>query len=119
MTFTLSFLKTFFIMGYLISPIIGFLFVFIIGLGLFVGRSEEWSKLDSVYYSLITASTVGYGDLRPTQKSTKLASVAIAMLGILLTGIVVATALKSLEVSFANRSDFEEIRTKFESSDRG
>ncbi|MFT4548913.1 MAG: putative membrane protein [Verrucomicrobiales bacterium] len=115
MAFTFTFLKTFFIMGYLISPIIGFLFVFIIGLGLFVGRLEKWSRVDSFYYSLITASTVGYGDLRPTQKSTKLASVVIAMLGILLTGIVVATALKSLEVCFENRSDFEEIRTKFKS----
>jgi hypothetical protein len=33
-------------------------------LGLVVGRKEGWSRFDSVYWSFITATTVGYGDIR-------------------------------------------------------
>ena len=48
-----------------------------------------------MYYGFITATTVGYGDIRPSQTSSKLLAIAIALTGMVLTGIVVALAVES------------------------
>ena len=40
----------------------------ILGLGLLIGKRERWSLSDTVYYSFITATTVGYGDLHPRKR---------------------------------------------------
>jgi voltage-gated potassium channel len=114
MAFTLSFIKTFFVIAFQVSPIIGTLLLIIISLGQWVGRLEKWSRLDSLYYSFITATTVGYGDFRPSRKRSKLASIAIALTGVLLTGIMVAIALYALEICFERLRDIEEIRSRLE-----
>ena len=115
MAFTLSFLKAFFTMCYLIGPLLGLLLLNIIVLGLAVGRVENWSKLDSLYYAFITATTVGYGDLRPIHPRSKLCAIAIALTGLLLTGIIVATGLRSIEISIDLNYNLEDIRKMFES----
>ena len=112
MAFTLSFLKTFFFSAFLISPVICFLLIMIIGLGQLVGRYEHWSKSDALYYAFITATTVGYGDFRPSRRRSKLTAIAIALTGILLTGIIVAIGIKALESSFETHYDVEELRAR-------
>lgn len=37
-----------------------------------VGIIEEWSPLESIYWSIVTLTTVGYGDYTPTKKSSVL-----------------------------------------------
>jgi len=49
--------------------------------GLVAGRKEGWSRFDSVYWSFITATTVGYGDIRPVKRASKISAVVIALLG--------------------------------------
>jgi voltage-gated potassium channel len=49
------------------------------------------------YWSFITALTIGYGDIRPDKKSTRILSVIIGMLGIMFTGIIVAATTKALK----------------------
>jgi len=41
-------------------------------LGYGVGRKEGWSHMDTFYWSFVTATTVGYGDLRPVKNASKL-----------------------------------------------
>lgn len=60
-------------------------FLPVVGGGLLIGRLEGWGAYDSIYYSLITASTIGLGDLYPKTRSGRLAAV-------LLIPILVATA---------------------------
>ena len=43
---------------------------------------EGWSWLDSLYFSVITLSTVGYGDFSPTTTASKLFTIAYIFLGI-------------------------------------
>jgi hypothetical protein len=45
---------------------------------------EGWSWLDSVYFLVITMTTIGYGDLTPTQPGTKLLTIFVALNGIVL-----------------------------------
>jgi len=100
MDFSLAFLGYFFHGLYLVGPLILFLLLIILMLGQFVGRIENWSRFDAVYWTLITAMTVGYGDFRPQQRLTKSLSLVIAFTGLILTGITVAIALDAATRSF-------------------
>jgi len=82
MEFSITFLKILFWGIYLIAPILLLLGVVIVTLGLVVGRIESWTKFDALYWAFITALTVGYGDIRPKKKSSRILSTMIAIIGI-------------------------------------
>ena len=48
---------------------------------------EDWGWIDSVYFTVITLTTVGYGDLAPTSGPSKLFTVFLVLVGI---GVIVA-----------------------------
>ena len=54
---------------------------------LFYWQAEGWSVVDSLYFTVITLTTVGYGDLAPSSAGSKLFTVAYVLLGL---GILVA-----------------------------
>jgi len=62
-------------------------------LGQMAGTKEGWSRFDSLYWTFITATTVGYGDIRPTKRGSRVFAMFIAFLGLLMTGIVIAVAV--------------------------
>lgn len=43
---------------------------------------EDWSWVDSLYFSVVAISTVGFGDLVPTSDGAKLFTVAYIIVGI-------------------------------------
>ncbi len=90
---TITFLKGFGIGIWLTSPLLLTLAALIVLLAQFVRKSEGWSRSDALYWSLITATTVGYGDLCPAKTTTRIISVLIAFLGLTLTGILIAVAV--------------------------
>jgi hypothetical protein len=49
---------------------------------IFYARFEEWSLLDSFYFSVTTLATVGYGDFSPTTAPTKIFTVAYLFVGL-------------------------------------
>jgi len=108
--FSLAFLGYFFHGLYLVGPLILFLFLIILMLGQFVGRIEKWSRFDAVYWALITAMTVGYGDFRPRHRLTKTLSLVIAFTGLILTGITVAIALDAATRSFREYGQYDAFR---------
>ena len=71
MEFTFIFLRVFFQDLVYAGPILIFLVLLIIVMGHVIGRIEGWSSADALYHAFINATTVGYGDLRPTKKSSK------------------------------------------------
>jgi hypothetical protein len=67
-------------------------------LGAIVGLLEGWGIWQGIYFAYITGLTIGYGDLAPRHVLTRLLAVAIGFLGILLTGLVAALAVKAFQV---------------------
>lgn len=97
MEFTITFVKLFFAVLTLISPILLSLCSVIVALGLIAGRREGWRPLDALYWAFITAFTVGYGDMRPLKPLSKFLAVAIAWTGIMFTGVIVAVTVYSTQ----------------------
>jgi len=92
---TIIFLKDFVLGLWVMLPILFSLMAVISLLGYLVGRREGWSRLDSLYWAFVTATTLGYGDLRPANNRSKIMAILITFLGLILTGIVIAVAVQA------------------------
>lgn len=117
MEFTLTFTRLFFWAIYLTAPLLIFLGLVIVGLGQIVSSIEKWDRFDGLYWSFITAITVGYGDLHLTRKVSKMLSVIIAFVGIMFTGIIVAVTLNTASIAFEKHADvqvLENVKKRFD-----
>ena len=65
---------------------------------LFYRQTEGWSLLDAFYFSVVTLTTVGYGDLSLTTAAGKIFTVLYIFVGLgIVLGFVNAVAERSLE----------------------
>jgi len=58
------------------------LVLLLIGGTIFYHQTQGWTRLDSLYFCVMTISTIGYGDLAPTTHLSKAFTMAYAILGI-------------------------------------
>jgi len=100
MEFTLTFIQLFFRALYLASPLLIVLCFILISIGLSVGAIEKWTRFDALYWTFVTATTVGYGDFRPLKKRSKALAILLAFIGLMFTGIIVALTVHTATVSF-------------------
>jgi voltage-gated potassium channel len=107
---TVTFLKQFVLGLWLTTPLLLTLGTTITLLGQYVGKREGWSRFDSLYWSFITATTVGYGDLRPVRKRPRAIAIMIALLGLTLTGILIAVAVHAATLALAAHDAAQRIR---------
>jgi voltage-gated potassium channel len=107
---TITFLKEFGLGLWLSLPLTLSLTTTVALLGLVVGRKEGWSRFDSVYWSFITATTVGYGDIRPVKRASRIIAVVIALLGLTLTGILIAVGVHAATLALAAHDALEKVR---------
>jgi hypothetical protein len=104
---TITFLKEFGLGLWLSLPLSLSLATAVALLGLVAGRKEGWSRFDSVYWSFITATTVGYGDIRPVKRVSRIIAV---LLGLTLTGILIAVGVHAATLALAARDAVENVR---------
>jgi voltage-gated potassium channel len=93
--FTISFLKVFVYGIELTFPLLATLATVITLLGQIVGRREGWSSFDSFYWTFVTATTIGYGDIRPVGRGSKILAILIGFLGLIMSGILIAVAVEA------------------------
>ena len=111
-----AFIKLFFMSMEVILPLLIFLIVVIVILGQIVTLIEKWTLFNGLYWTFVTALTIGYGDIRPLKKVSKTLSILIGFIGIMLTGIVVAVTINTTQVvleKYANKSVIEHIKQEF------
>ncbi len=100
MELLLDFLKTY-LSGLLhLWPFIMLLVGGIAAIGLQIGKLERWTPSNALYFAFITATTVGYGDIHPTRQRSKWLAITIALIGVLLTGLIVAIGLEAVSYAF-------------------
>ncbi len=100
MEFTFIFLHVFIKSLAFVAPLLLTLALVIILLGQIAGRRESWKRFDALYWAFITATTVGYGDIRPMSRLSKGLSVMIALVGMVFTGIMVGLAVNAVIKSY-------------------
>ena len=64
---------------------------------------EDWGWVDSFYFSVITLTTVGYGDLSPTTTASKTFTVVYVFGGVSLIGSYLNEVMKRRERRARNR----------------
>lgn len=75
--------------------------VLLLSATLYYNYAEGWSALDSLYFSVMTMTTIGYGDLVPTTNASKIFTIIYAFLSI---GVFVALAAKLAAALFKHRT---------------
>jgi uncharacterized membrane protein len=100
MDFTIDFVRMFGLGLLYAAPLLISLALLIFLVGLIVGKKEGWSVGDAVYYAFITATTVGYGDFHPRKTVSKYLAIVIALVGLMLTGMVVAVGVHAASDAF-------------------
>ena len=80
----------------IVWTILSALVILIMGLGLLIGFLEGWLMHESIYFSLITGLTVGYGDFSPHYPISRCLSVIVGLCGMLFTALISAIAVKAL-----------------------
>jgi voltage-gated potassium channel len=111
--FTLSFVQVFALDLIDAAPILLTLVFTISIVGLRIAKIEGWTVIDGIYHALINATTVGYGDFRPTQTSSKIMSVGMALVGLIFTGLIVAIAVHAANIAFARKAAQTKSKTAF------
>lgn len=72
------------------------------GAAFFYNSVEGWGLLDAFYFSVITISTIGYGDLAPQTALGKLFTIEYVLIGL---GLFVASASAIAEIIISARRD--------------
>jgi hypothetical protein len=111
MRFSIDFSKAFLILLRHFAPIWGGIAISISLIGFLIGQlEEELSTGEALYFVWVTGTTVGYGDLVPTLGITRVLAIIVAILGVTLTGIIVAMAIEAAKIVVENNTSIQDFR---------
>ena len=83
-----------FVRGVLLS-----LFLVLIASALVISALDGIPISDALYFTFITALTVGFGDITPASGLTRAIAVLVGVVGVILVGMVVAISTRALKLA--------------------
>ena len=95
----LAFKTHFFYYCFVLRGLLGMQLIMVLLGGFVFARCEGLDVTQGIYFSLITSTTVGYGDITPETGPGQVVSVLLAILGTILFGLVVAVATQAFSVT--------------------
>ena len=114
MDFSIYFVQIFFSVLYLALPLLLSMALLVAILGVIAAYLEGWSVFVGIYWAFITATTVGYGDVRAKRKTARSISILIAFIGIVFTGITVAIAVESASRAYADHEELPALQARID-----
>jgi predicted lysophospholipase L1 biosynthesis ABC-type transport system permease subunit len=78
-------------------PVVSGLVGFQLFCGAVIGFLERWSVSETIYFTFVTALTIGFGDLAPKRIASRMITLAIGLSGVLLMALVAALSVRSLQ----------------------
>ena len=88
----------------IVWPILSSVLLAMVGLGLLIRHIEGWGVGDALYFTFVTSSRMGYGDLTPRHFVSRFLAVVIGFVGIVLIGFVAAVIVKALDTAVRDRT---------------
>ena len=66
---------------------------------------EKLPFADALYFTFVTGLTIGYGDIAPVTLAGRVAAILTGLVGILITGLIVAVAVHALRKTIPPPTD--------------
>jgi len=95
----LTFTTHFFHYCHVLRGLLGVQFALVLLGGIGFARCEGIPIVQGVYFSLITSTTVGYGDITPKTGVGQCISIYLAFLGTIVFGLLIAVATQAFTVT--------------------
>lgn len=117
MRFSIDYIRAFLVLLKHFFPIWGGIAILISLIGLLIAQLEvEFSIGEALYFAWVTGTTVGNGDLLPTLEITRILAIIVAILGITLTGIIVAMAIEAAKIVIESNTSIQTFKATVKES---
>jgi voltage-gated potassium channel Kch len=80
---------------------------------IFYWRTEDWTIIQALYFSVVTLTTVGYGDLHPTSAGTQIFTIIYILTGLgVFVALLASVAEKYIELKSEGGGARERLRAR-------
>ena len=100
-----SFNRYFFQALWKIRVIVFGLFAWFVVAAAAIAYVEKMPFADALYFTFVTGLTIGYGDIVPVTLMGRVIAILTGLLGVLITGLIIAVAVFALRKSMEDPTD--------------